>query len=59
MTPASPELVAIVEAGLVCPKCQAINIPGAKPYIKLASIVCCCDVCAHAGPVTEFQPEKH
>ena len=31
MTPASPELVAIVEAGLVCPKCQAINIPGAKP----------------------------
>jgi hypothetical protein len=55
----TPELVALVEAGLVCPKCHAINIPNAKPYIKLAAVVCCCDVCAHAGPVTDFQPEKH
>lgn len=49
----------LLESSLRCPKCPAVNRPGAT-YIEMddASDRAYCTVCARSGPLSAFQPKE-
>lgn len=49
----------MLQDGLTCPGCKAINRPGVT-YVE-ASLDCetaVCTVCSRSGPITRFQPTE-